>query len=79
MKIALGDAGNDAGNRGFAGARRSPQDERQSDILFDQPPDRALLAEQMLVPQQIVPGFGAHAVGQWRWRGVVGSIFKFRE
>ena len=54
----------DPGQRGFAAPRRPPEDEAGQPPRVDHAPQRGALAEQMILPDDLVEGVRTHAVGQ---------------
>jgi hypothetical protein len=60
----LGGAGDDAGERRLADARRAPEDHRGHGIELQERPERRALGDQVLLAQKTVQGRRAHDFGQ---------------
>ena len=63
-EVGLGDAGDDLGEGGFAGARRAPEDHRGGIVALDLDAQRLARADQVLLADEFVERARAHAVGQ---------------
>ncbi len=62
-EIGLGDAGNDLGEGGFAGARWAPEDHRGRVIALDLHAQWLAGAYQVLLSDEFVERARAHAIG----------------
>jgi hypothetical protein len=59
-------AGDDAGKRGLAGSRRTPQDDRSQAIVVDRFAQGASGRKQCILPDDVVEGARTHALCQRR-------------
>lgn len=73
--------GEQAGDRGLAGAGRAPEDDRRELARRHHPPDRALGPRQMLLPHDILEPLRAQAIGERAGRAFGGArrLFLGRE
>ena len=63
-ELGLGHAGDDLRQRGFAGAGRSPEDERTDVVALDLRAQRLAGADQVLLSDEFVERARTHAVGE---------------
>ena len=63
-EVGLGDARDDLGERGFAGAGRSPEDHRAGVVVVDLRAQRLAGPEQMLLADELIERARPHAIGQ---------------
>ena len=64
FKLEIGFLGQQAGNRRLADTGRAPEDDRAKPARLQHPPERAIRAEQMVLPHHLRQLCGAQAVGQ---------------
>ena len=70
-KTTVRDAGDNLGQRGFAGARRTEKDQVGEAVGLNHPAQQFPGAEQMILPENLLQPFRAHARSQrWRRTGV---------
>ena len=74
-EVGLGDAGNDLGEGGLAGARRAPEDHRSGVVALDLHAQRLAWPDQVLLSNEFIERARAHAIGQ-RARALGGWIFR---
>ena len=77
MNSACGEIGNQARERGLAGAGRAPEDDRLQQVALDGFAQRPARADQLLLALDLVERARAHALGErhrariWRVGGFV--------
>ena len=62
----LGRVGDDAGQRGLAGAGRPPQDDRLQQVALDRLAERLAGREELFLADELVEGARPHPLGQRR-------------
>ena len=60
--------GEESGQRRLAGTRRTPQHHRRQVAALDHPPQRAALADEVLLPDELVERARPHPRREWRVR-----------
>ena len=68
--MRLGEAGDDAGEGGLAGAGRAPEDHGGHLIGLNRLAEEAALADEVFLADELIEGLGAHASGE---RGLAGG------
>src|SRR5262249_48213967 len=63
-ELAVSDACDQAGERGFADAGRTPKNDRAELVAFDLLAQRLARPEDVLLPDEAVEGLRPHALGQ---------------
>ncbi len=63
-EVGLGDAGNDLGEGGLAGARRTPEDHRSGVVALDLHAQRLARPDQVLLSNEFIERARAHAIGE---------------
>ena len=72
FKGAAGDVRDNGGQRGFAAARRAPEDAALEPVRHNGPAKELPLPQQRLLADKLLQGAGAHALRQGRLGGVSG-------
>ena len=63
-EFAFGETGDEARERGFAAAGRSPEEHRTEIVGFDLDAERFAGAEELFLADEFVEGAGTHALGE---------------
>jgi hypothetical protein len=71
--VGIGLGGDDAGEGGLAGAGRTPEDDRGQLSGFDEAPQQAAGAHEVLLTHVVVEAAGTHARGEGRTGQVFGT------
>ena len=66
LKVGAGGIGDEPGQGRFAGAGRSPEQDRWNPVGINRPAQHPVLGEDVTLPHELVKGGRPHPLGQWR-------------